>query len=198
MAGDFSALCAQWIQFVMSSKGKPTVNSIFFCSTSLVKMTAVREIAKPWNCFWCFTSCWFKINSDVCPEMDDDYDIATQIQPKEGRLLSALIARAGMNIKDWFLWVFPLSVPGKCLSQKHIPLPSGGGPPGASPARTCHAFASFLGNRKTHWCQHEKHQIPCRCQWIKHAEWRRHLQQLLAIFALNTFTDLPDFSLSCS
>lgn len=50
-----SALCAHWIQFVTSSKSKPTVNSIFFCSTSLVKMTTVREITEPWNCFWCFT-----------------------------------------------------------------------------------------------------------------------------------------------
>lgn len=69
-----SALCAHWIQFVMSSKGKPTVNSIFF----LLNFPCKNDNC-PWNhramkLFLMLYSCWFKINSDMCPEMDDDYD----------------------------------------------------------------------------------------------------------------------------
>lgn len=111
-----SALCAQWIQFVMSSKSKPTVNSIFF----LLNFPCKNDNC-PWNhramkLFLMLYSRWFKINSDMCPEMDGDYDTSTQIQPKEGCLLSAFITHASMNIKDWFLLVFSLSVPGESLS----------------------------------------------------------------------------------
>lgn len=111
-----SALCAHWIQFVTSSKSKPTVNSIFF----LLNFPCKNDNC-PWNhramkLFLMLYSRWFKINSDMCPEMDGDYDTSTQIQPKEGCLLSAFITHASMNIKDWFLLVFSLSVPGESLS----------------------------------------------------------------------------------
>lgn len=145
----------------MSTKGKSTVNSIFLLNFPCRNDT-VREIAKPWNC----SDVLFLLIQDKLgdgPRNGWWLGHSNASLPRRRRLLIVGIhhARQREHGRNYVIFVHVLSVPGKSLSKKCMPLQLGSsGPPSTNPACTCYPFTSFLGNRK-YSVPAQKHHIPC-------------------------------------